>query len=99
MVEPMAKRRVVGFLMTEHGFGEQRAAGSLASLGRRSSISHAKRRRGSDQADENEEKLELIQWINFPTNASENRRYGYQRLHVMLRRAGLVMNHKRTYWL
>ncbi|AHM05898.1 Transposase [Roseibacterium elongatum DSM 19469] len=31
--------------------------------------------------------------------ASENRRYGYLRLHAMLRREGLVMNHKRTYRL
>ncbi|TDX31374.1 IS3 family transposase [Rhodovulum visakhapatnamense] len=31
--------------------------------------------------------------------ASENRRYGYPRLHAMLRREGLVVNHKRTYRL
>ena len=31
--------------------------------------------------------------------ASENRRYGYLRLHAMLRREGLVQNHKRTYRL
>ncbi|MBL3587881.1 transposase, partial [Rhodovulum sulfidophilum] len=31
--------------------------------------------------------------------ASENRRYGYLRLHAMLRREGLIMNHKRTYRL
>jgi len=31
--------------------------------------------------------------------ASENRRYGYLRLHAMLRREGLVVNHKRTYRL
>lgn len=29
--------------------------------------------------------------------ASENRRYGYLRLHGMLRREGLAVNHKRTY--
>jgi putative transposase len=31
--------------------------------------------------------------------ASENRRYGYPRLHAMLRREGLVVNHKRTWRL
>ena len=31
--------------------------------------------------------------------ASENRRYGYLRLHAMLRREGLVSNRKRTYRL
>ncbi|MEM9522707.1 MAG: IS3 family transposase [Pseudomonadota bacterium] len=31
--------------------------------------------------------------------ASENRRYGYLRLHAMLRREGLVVNHKRAYRL
>lgn len=31
--------------------------------------------------------------------ASESRRYGYLRLHAMLRREGLVANHKRTYRL
>jgi len=31
--------------------------------------------------------------------ASENRRYGYLRLHALLRREGLVMNHKRTWRL
>ena len=33
------------------------------------------------------------------TLASENRRYGYLRLHALLRREGLVTNHKRTYRL
>ena len=33
------------------------------------------------------------------TLASENRRYGYLRLHAMLRREGLVTNRKRTYRL
>lgn len=31
--------------------------------------------------------------------ASENRRYGYLRLHAVLKREGLVQNHKRTYRL
>ena len=31
--------------------------------------------------------------------ASENRRYGYLRLHALLRREGLVANRKRTYRL
>jgi len=33
------------------------------------------------------------------TLASENRRYGYLRLHVLRRREGLVINAKRTYRL
>ena len=33
------------------------------------------------------------------TLASENRRYGYLRLHAMLRREGLVVNRKRTWRL
>lgn len=31
--------------------------------------------------------------------AAENRRYGYKRLHALLQREGLVVNHKRTYRL
>ena len=31
--------------------------------------------------------------------AAENRRYGYKRLHVLLKREDLVINHKRTYRL
>lgn len=82
----MAKRRAVGFLMTKRGFSERRAC-QIVGLAR--SVQQYRPLPKDDEAAIRRMK-EL---------ASENRRYGYLRLHAMLRREGLIVNHKRTYRL
>jgi len=82
----MAKRRAVGFLMTKHGLSERRAC-RIVGLAR--SVQQYRPLLKDDQAA-----IKRMKEL-----ASENRRYGYLRLHAMLQREGLVVNHKRTYRL
>ena len=82
----MAKRKAVGFLISEMGLSERRAC-RIVGLAR--SVQQY-RPLPKDGAAAIKRMKEL---------ASENRRYGYLRLHAMLRREGLVVNHKRTYRL
>ena len=82
----MAKRKAVGFLMGEMGLSERRSC-RLVGLAR-SVQQYRPQQRNDDAVVERLKEL-----------ASENRRYGYLRLHALLRREGLVMNHKRTYRL
>ena len=82
----MAKREAVGFLMSEIGLSERRAC-RIVGLAR--SVQQY-RPLPKDDAAAIKRMKEL---------ASENRRCGYLRLHAMLRREGLVVNHKRTYRL
>lgn len=70
-------------MMKEHfGLSENRACG-LASISRSSFNYESKKN--------DEELIERLKSL-----AAEKRRYGYRRLHVLLRREGLVLNHKRT---
>ncbi len=85
-MRPVAKRKAVGFLITEMGLSERRAC-RIVGLAR--SVQQY-RPVPKDDAAVVKRMKEL---------ASENRRYGYLRLHAMLRREGLVVNHKRTYRL
>lgn len=82
----MAKRRAVGFLMSERGFSERRAC-RIVGLAR--SVQQYRPLPKGDQA--------AIKRLKEP--ALEKRRYGYLRLHAILRREGLVVNHKPTYRL
>jgi len=82
----MAKRKAVGFLMTEMGLSERRSC-RIVGLAR-----SVRQYRPADRDDA--AVLERLRAL-----ASENRRYGYPRLHAMLRREGLVVNHKRTWRL
>jgi putative transposase len=85
-VKPVAKRKAVGFLTSEIGLSERRAC-RIVGLAR--SVQQY-RPVPKDDAAVVKRMKEL---------ASENRRYGYLRLHAMLRREGLVLNAKRTYRL
>jgi putative transposase len=76
----------VGFLMNELGLSERR---SCRIVGQARSVQQYRPAPKNDVAVVGRLK-EL---------ASENRRYGYLRLHAMLRREGLVANRKRTYRL
>jgi len=79
----MAKRAAVGFLVSEMRLSERRSC-RLVGLAR--SVRQYR-------AAPNDEAYLLAR---LRVLAAEHRRYGYPRLHAMLRRAGLVLNHKRT---
>ena len=82
----MAKRRAVGFLISEMGLSERRGC-RIVGLAR-----SVQQYRPVDRDD-----AAVLERMR--TLASENRRYGYLRLHAMLRREGLVVNRKRTWRL
>ena len=82
----MAKRKAVGFLTGETGLSERRAC-RIFGLAR--SVQQCRPLPKDDEAA----------ITRMKERASENRRYGYLRLHAMLRREGLVVTHKRTYRL
>jgi len=77
---------VVDYLVAEWCLAERRACG-LASLSR-STVRYRPRRSGDQELRERLREL-----------AGERRRFGYRRLHVLLRREGHEVNHKRVYRL
>ena len=79
----MAKRKAVGFLTSELGLGERR---SCRIVGLSRSVAQYRPVARSDDA--------VI--ARMRRLATEHRRYGCPRLHAMLRREGLIVNHKRT---
>jgi putative transposase len=83
MVGPQVKREAVSTLMIERGFGVTRACG-LISLSR-SLYRYRNRRSGGAELRARIEAL-----------AAEKRRYGYRRIHVLLRREGWLVNRKRA---
>jgi putative transposase len=85
-VRPAERRPVVEYLVAEWCLAERRACG-LASLSR-STVRYRPRRSGDQELRERLREL-----------AGERRRFGYRRLHVMLRREGHEVNHKRVYRL
>ena len=86
MVSPQARREAVSVLMAERGFGVTRACGLIR-------ISRSLYRYRSSQADcaRLRARIEEI--------AALKRRYGYRRVHILLRREGWRMNRKLTYRL
>jgi putative transposase len=80
-VKPAARRAAVLFLGEGRGLSERRACGLLAT--HRSTARY--RAHGRSDADIRARLREL---------AAEKRRYGYRRLHVLLRREGMLVNHK-----
>jgi len=86
MVGPQVKRQAVDVLREERGFGITRACGLLGI----SRSLYGYRSRRPVPAGLRERISEL---------AGEKRRYGYRRIHVLLRREGWKVNRKRTYRL
>jgi putative transposase len=86
MVSPQVKRQAVDTLREERSLGITRACG-LVGISR---SLYGYRSRRSACAGLRERMGEL---------AAEKRRYGYRRIHVLLRREGWKINHKRTYRL
>jgi putative transposase len=86
MVSPQAKREAVTVLMTERNFGVTRACG----LRRISRALYRYQSRRPEPSGLRERIDEL---------AALKRRYGYRRIHVLLRREGWRVNRKLTYRL
>ena len=83
MVTPAARREAVAILVDTHEMSERRACSVIGAD--RTSVRYCSRR--PDDAGLRERMRAL---------AGERRRFGYRRLHVLLRREGLVMNRKKT---
>ncbi len=86
MVTPAARRKAVAHLMGHHEMSERRACKAIGFC--RMTIRYETRR--SDDYDLRERMKAL---------AHERRRFGYRRLHVLLRREGHLVNHKRLFRL
>jgi putative transposase len=82
MVTPAAKREAVGHLRSAFEVSERRACTVIGAD--RTSVRYRARR-----ADDEPMRVRLREL------ASERRRFGYRRLHVLLTREGLIMNHKK----
>ncbi len=86
MVSPQARREAVSILMTERRFGVTRACG-LIGISRSLYRYRSKRPAATALATRIREL------------AAVKRRYGYRRIHVLLKREGWTVNIKRTYRL
>ena len=83
MVTPAARCEAIAIIVERHGMSERRACSVIGAD--RTSIRYRSRR--PDDHDLRE-RLRML--------ASERRRFGYRRLHVLLRREGHVVNRKKT---
>jgi len=86
MVSPQARREAVTILMTERDFGVTRACGLI-------SVSRSLYRYRSRRPDRGRLRARIDEI------AASKRRYGYRRVHVVLRREGWQVNRKLTYRL
>jgi putative transposase len=86
MVKPAAYREAIGFLLSEFKFSERRACDVLGHA--RSSCRYVPRRTTVKALLD-----DLLQ------HARQRPRFGYRRLHLLLRRGGWTVNHKRVYRL
>jgi len=86
MVTPAAKRKAVAHLREGFGMSERRACKAIGCC--RMTVRYE-----TSRPDDREvrERMKAI--------AQERRRFGYRRLLVMLRREGLVVNHKKLFRL
>jgi putative transposase len=82
VVTPAAMREAVAHLQACHGMSERRAC---RVIGDRKSVRYRSTR--DDDADLREKLREL---------ANQRRRFGYRRLHILLRREGVMINRKKT---
>lgn len=86
MVAPAAERKAVAHLVEHHGMSERRACKAIGCC--RMTIRYQSNR--PDDRDLRERMTAL---------AGERRRFGYRRLHVLLRREGFEVNHKKLFRL
>jgi putative transposase len=83
MVTPVARREAATYLRSAHGMSERRACRVLQ-------VDRTSIRYETTRPDDSplRERLKAL--------AAERRRFGYRRLHVLLRREGHAVNHKRV---
>jgi putative transposase len=86
MVTPAAERHAVAHLMEHHGMSERRACKAIGCC--RMTVRY-KTKRPDDQALRG----------RLTGLARERRRFGYRRLHVLLKREGHKVNHKKLFRL
>ncbi|ULJ72990.1 IS3 family transposase [Rhizobium gallicum] len=86
VVTPAAKRNAVAHLMSQHGMSERRACKAIGFC--RMTDRYETRR--DDDYDLRE---------RMKTLAHERRRFGYRRIHVLFRREGRLVNHKKLFRL
>lgn len=86
MVTPAAERKAVAHLVAKHGMSERRACKTIGTC--RMTMRYETAR--PDDAALRARMKEL---------AHERRRFGYRRLHVLLRREGHLVNHKKLFRL
>lgn len=86
MVTPAAERNAVAHLVEHHGMSERRACKAIGCC--RMTIRYKSTRPDDTRL---RERMKAI--------ARERRRFGYRRLHVMLKREGHVVNHKKLFRL
>src|ERR1700688_2727731 len=84
MVTPAGKRKAVAHLVEAHGMSERRACKAIGCC-------RMTMRYQTTRADD----ISLRQRMK--AIAQERRRFGYRRLHVLLKREGYVINHKRLF--
>lgn len=82
MVAPGVKREAVAHVVAVHGVSQRRACKALA-------VDRSSVRYRSVRPDDAEARAAM------KAIASERRRFGYRRIHVMLERQGIVMNLKK----
>jgi putative transposase len=83
-VKPAQWRAAVAYAQERFGFSQRQACRLVS--GGRATIRYRRRDRGDDQALR--ERLREL--------AAQRPRFGYRRLHVLLRREGIIVNHKRV---
>jgi putative transposase len=86
MVTPAAERKAVAYLVEHHAMSERRACKAIGCC--RMTVRYQSGR--PDDPALRERMIEI---------ARERRRFGYRRLHVLLKREGHVVNHKRLFRL
>ncbi|NEJ03647.1 IS3-like element ISRle4 family transposase [Rhizobium ruizarguesonis] len=86
VVTPAAKRKAVAHLMSHHEMSERRACKAIGFC--RMTVRYETRR---DDDHELRERMKAL--------AHERCRFGYRRIHVLLRREGHLVNHKRLFRL
>lgn len=86
MVKPAASRQAVGYVCDRYGVSQRRACGALGLA--RSSVRYKSRRRARPGLNE-----------AMRRHAAARPRFGYRRIHALLRREGHVVNHKALYRL
>src|SRR5271155_2736583 len=86
MVTPAAKREAVAHLRTAFDMSERRGCKIIGGV--RMTMRYRSRRSGDAEL-----RARLL------ALAHERRRFGYRRLHLLLRREGFIVNHKRLFRL